>query len=132
MIGLDTNILLRALLDDDAVQSPAARKCLAALDEGRRGYVGVAVMLELFWVLKSRYGVPRLDLAETMRDVLTTENIEFESFDAMTRALAMFEKAAVDFPDALLAERNLEAGCSTTFTLDKAAAKAIYGMELPA
>ncbi|WP_290127960.1 PIN domain-containing protein [Aliihoeflea aestuarii] len=129
-VGLDANILLRALLNDDAVHSAVARKLLGKLNSGNRGYVGISAILETFWVLRSRYKVPREILHDTLRELLTIENLDVESAEPVAQALAMYVKGNMDFPDALLAERNLEAGCSHTLTFDQRAARLIPSMEL--
>jgi predicted nucleic-acid-binding protein len=129
-VGLDANILLRALLNDDPAHSPIARKLLSQLDRDRRGYVGVSALLETFWVLRSRYKVPRDLLHDTLRELLAIENIDVESAEPVAQALAMYAKGNMDFPDALLAERNLEAGCGRTLTFDQKAVRAIPSMEL--
>lgn len=130
MIGLDTNILLRAVLSDDPVQSPAAQRLLKRLDRDEPGFVNLPVLLEFFWVLRSRYKLPRARLAATMRDLLGVEHIEFEALHVVGKALATFENGAADFSDTVIALRNLELGAAKTFTLDKDAAKAVAGMEL--
>lgn len=128
--GIDSNILLRALLDDDPVQSPVARSILEKLARDGSGFVGISALLETFWVMRSRYKIPRETICDTIRAMLRTEGLDMESADAVTQALVHFEEGKVDFPDALLALRNLEAGCASTLTFDKRAARAVPGMEL--
>lgn len=130
MIGLDTNILLRAVLDDDPVQSPSARSLLQSFGEDRRGFVNTQVLMEFFWVLQTRYKLPRPLIARTMRTLLEVEHLEFEALETIGRALAMFESRIADFPNAVIALRNVEFGADTTFTLDRHAAMAIPSMEL--
>ncbi len=128
--GIDANVLLRALLNDHPSQSEIAHDLLASLDEERRGYVGISAVLEVFWVLRSRYRVPRQLLCETMRELLMIKYLDIESSAAVVQALAMYQKGRVDFEDALLAERNVEADCGFTYTFDRAASKAASSMEL--
>jgi predicted nucleic-acid-binding protein len=130
LIGLDTNILLRATLNDDPVQSPAAQRLLKALGKEEPGFVNLPVLLEFFWVLRSRYKLPRARLASMFRDLLGVEYIEFEALHVAGKALATFESGMADFSDVLIALRNRELGAATTFTFDKDAAKAIPSMEL--
>jgi predicted nucleic-acid-binding protein len=130
MVGLDTNILLRALLNEDPVQSPQAQVFLATLSETDPGYVGITAVAEIHWVLLKRYRIPKPELISTLRILLNLPALEFESFEAILRALDLYEKANADFPDALLAERNSDAGCTKTYTFDKPAASRIPGMEL--
>lgn len=128
--GIDANVLLRALLNDHPSQSEIAHDLLASLDEERRGYVGISAVLEIFWVLRSRYRVPRQPLCETMRELLMIKYLDIESSAAVVQALAMYQKGRVDFEDALLAERNVEADCGFTYTFDRAASKAASSMQL--
>ena len=128
--GIDANVLLRALLNDHPSQSEIAHDLLASLDEERRGYVGISAVLEIFWVLRSRYRVPRQPLCETMRELLMIKYLDIESSAAVVQALAMYQKGRVDFKDALLAERNVEADCGFTYTFDRAASKAASSMQL--
>jgi predicted nucleic-acid-binding protein len=130
MIGIDTNIMLRVLLDEDPIQSLQARKLLSNLSESNPGYVSVTVLSEIYWVLFNRYNVPKAELILTIRTMLNLPAFEFESFEAVLRALDRFANANVDFPDVLLVERNLDFGCSKTYTFDKKAASRIPGMEL--
>lgn len=128
--GIDANVILRALLNDHPSQSTIARELLGSLGEERRAYLGIPALLEVFWVLRSRNRVPREELCDTMRRLLMTNHLDIESSDAVVRALAHYEKRRADFQDALLAERNVEAGYDVTHTFDKIAARRIPSMEL--
>lgn len=128
--GLDANVLLRAVLNDHPEQSVVARDLLASLNEERRAYVGVSAVLETFWVLRSRYKVPRESLCGMIRGLLTIRNLDVESSDAVAQAIAMYSKGRAEFADALLAERNAQAGCGQTYTFDRDAARAINSMTL--
>lgn len=130
MIGLDTNILLRAMLNDDPVHSPAAQRLLRKLSEDAPGFVNLPVLMEFFWVLRSRYKLPKARLAATIRDLLGIEHIEFEAFHVAGKALAIFETGDADFSDVVIALRNHELGAATTFTFDGGAARSVPGMEL--
>ncbi len=130
MIGLDANVLLRAALNDDPVQSPVARGLLLSLDHERPGLVSIPVLMEFFWVLRSHYKLPRTRLAAMMRKLLETEYLHFEALDAAGKALAAFEENAADFSDVIIAMRNRELGAERTYTFDKGAAASITSMEL--
>jgi predicted nucleic-acid-binding protein len=129
-LGIDANVLLRALLDDSPEESALARAFLERLDTNRRGYVGVTALLEVFWVLNRRNKIPRERVAAAFDQLLTLEHVELEDFDCVGRAIASYADDGVDFPDALLAERNRQGGCTSTMTFDKAAARRISSMEL--
>ncbi len=130
MIGLDTNILLRATLNDDPVKSKAAQRLLKGLGENERGLVNLPVLMEFFWVLRSRYKLPQTRLAGVMRDLLGVEYIEFEALEVVGKALATYEAGAANFADTIIALRNRELGAARTFTFDEGAAKSVAGMEL--
>ncbi|HWK13700.1 MAG TPA: type II toxin-antitoxin system VapC family toxin [Rhizobiaceae bacterium] len=130
MIGLDTNILLRAVLDDDPVQSTVARRLLRSLGEDGPGFVNIVVLMEFFWVLRSRYRLPQARLAEAIRNLLEAEHIEFESLAVAGKALAVYEAGIADFPDAVIAMRNSELGADKTYTFDTGAARSLAAMEL--
>jgi len=130
LIGLDTNILLRATLNDDPVQSKAAQRLLRSLGEKQPGLVNLPVLLEFFWVLRSRYKLPKARLAAVMRDLLGVEHIEFEALEVAGKALATYEAGIADFADMIIALRNRELGAASTFTFDRDAVAAIPSMEL--
>ncbi|MCP3054297.1 PIN domain-containing protein [Aurantimonas marianensis] len=130
VVGIDTNVLLRALLNDDSVQSPAARRFLSKLTPTEQGFVGVPVILELFWVLRTRYQLPRNELSQTLFELLEAGSLIFEDFDTIVRCLSMFEEGNVDFSDAVIAERHHGQGCARTVTFDRNAARDLASMEL--
>lgn len=130
MIGLDTNVLLRAALNDDPVHSPAAQRLLKGLGVEKRGFINLIVMMEFFWVLRSRYKLPRARLAKAIRDLIEVEHLEFEALGVVGRALAAYERQSLDFADAVIALRNFELGADRTYTFDEGAARSIPSMEL--
>jgi predicted nucleic-acid-binding protein len=123
-VGIDT------LLNEDPVQSPQAKALLSSLSDTNVGYVGATALAEIHWVLTKRYQVPKPELIATLRTLLNLPALEFESFEAILCALDVYEKANVDFPDALLVERNKTAGCVKTLTFDQRASSHIPLMEL--
>ena len=129
-VGIDANVMLRALLDDHPRQSALAKQLIANLGPELEGYVGLSALLEMFWTLRSRYAISREALCSMMNTLLSIENLTFESSEVVARATARFRQERCDFQDALLAERNLEAGCSLTYTFDIDAARRLHSMEL--
>lgn len=127
--GVDANVLLRVLLNDHPQQSMQARDLLASLREERRGYVGISAVLQIFWVLRSRYRVPRQALYEMMRQLLSIRHVDVESPEAVAQALSAYRQGRAEFADALLAGRNVEAGCSFTYTFDRDAVKGVESMK---
>lgn len=129
-IGIDTNILLRMVLNDDPRQRELARAFGESLTIENPGYISVLVLVELNWALGSRYGQPKTAILSTVQRLLRTRTLVFESHDAVVRALERANGARVDFADALIAEHNLEQGCTRTMTFDTDAAASIPSMEL--
>ena len=129
-IGIDTNILLRMVLNDDPEQRAKALAFGEMLTEEKPGYVSLMVLLEFVWSLSSRYRQPKAQVLATLRSITKTETLVIESFDAVVRALDRSSSPLVDFADALIAEHNLAQGCKHTVTFDPNAARRIPGMEL--
>ncbi len=130
MIGLDSNIILRAVLNDDAVQSPRARSCLKRLDMEQRGFIATGVLLEIYWVFDRRYKLSRNIISHTFNQLLQVEWLEFENFDVVVRALDRYKAQGTDLSDALISEHNRSKGCSKTLTFDQLAARKVPGMVL--
>jgi predicted nucleic-acid-binding protein len=123
MIGLDTNVLVRYLAQDDPVQSPRATKLIEhTLGERNPGYVGMVTLIELSWVLKRLYGVRGRELHDALRDLLEARQLVVEQRPIVTAALARWAGEAGDFADALVVECARAAGCRKVMTFDVAAA----------
>jgi predicted nucleic-acid-binding protein len=114
MRSLDTNVLARFFIDDAddpqaARQRPAAIAALAT-----RAFVSVTVLLELEWVMRGFYGLPRRDLTRVVRALAGIEHITIEDRDAVLAALEAFG-AGLDFADALHVARSARAAAFATF-----------------
>jgi len=129
MIGLDTNVLVRYLAQDDPAQSALATRLIERqLNEREPGFIGLVVLVETCWVLKRLYGATAAELRETVRDLLDTRQFVIEQRTVVLRAVARLGDGAGDLADALIAEGAAEAGCARTVTFDKSGAR--LGMEL--
>jgi predicted nucleic-acid-binding protein len=129
VIGLDTNVLLRYFLIDDPIQSPKARLVMASLDSSNPGWVGVATVLELVWVLKSKNRAPRSTIAATIEQLLAKDALIVERDAVVALAVRRFRFSRAEFADCLVAASAQAAGCSKTVTFDHIAARDA-GMEL--
>jgi predicted nucleic-acid-binding protein len=129
VIGLDTNILARFLLHDDRLQSPKADAIMGSLTAEEPGWVGVATLLELVWVLGSRNRFNRLAIASVLDRILSREEIAIEQPDCVQNALLLFRKGKADFADCLIASSAKAAGCTKTVTFDRVASRDA-GMQL--
>ena len=130
MAALDTNVLVRFLVEDDAAQLALARKlirrCVAA---GETLYVPVTVALELEWVLRSNFGLSKAAVVQTFSRLLSSVELSFESEGALVVALAAYSQGTADFSDCLHAALAGMAGAQPLWTFDRAAAK-VHGARL--
>ena len=126
MPALDTNVLVRYVVQDDPLQFAAAkrlvRQCLA---DGRSIFVPVTVALELEWVLRASYGYGKDDVLQVLSNLLSAEELTFESERALEVALQLFREGAADFADCLHTALATQAGEQPLWTFDKGAAKVI-------
>ncbi len=127
MIGLDSNVLVRYLVQDDQGQAARAARCIEAADA--RCFIGVVVLCEVVWVLESVYGFDKATVVDTIEKVLMTAQFEIENKDLVLGALDDFRNSKADFADCLIGRRNLAAGCSETVTFDRPL-KALDGFRL--
>jgi len=130
VIGLDTNVVVRFLAQDDEIQSPLATRLFSRLTRDRPGFIGAVVLAEVSWVLTRAYKASRAELAFAVEGLLRSAEIKTENAEAAWRALGVFQsKRSVEFADVLIAEIASLEGAVQTFTFDqKAAAEA--GMKL--
>ncbi|GAB2178297.1 PIN domain-containing protein [Dongia sp. agr-C8] len=123
MIGLDTNVLVRYIMQDDPVQSAAASRQLESLTAESPGFVPMVAAVELAWVLSSAYELDRRQLVEAFEALLRTKEIVVERAEVVWKALRVFEGSHADFADCLIQHSAAAAGCTRTMTFDRAAAK---------
>lgn len=120
MTGLDTNVLVRYLTEDDAVQSRKASVAIAsATSRGERCYVSALVLCELAWVLRGAYDVSKADLLVTLDRLLATAQIQIGDKDVVRAAVEAYRAGRADFADYVIGRSNMEAGCARTVTFDR-------------
>ena len=129
MIGLDTNVLVRFIMDDDALQSPKARRLIESLTADRPGFVSLITIIELYWVLSSAYSLSRAQVAQAFDALLRSKELMVEQAESVAKAARTFGAGNADFAGCLIASLCARAGCEATMTFDKGAAKAA-GMTL--
>jgi predicted nucleic-acid-binding protein len=130
VIGIDTNVLLRYVVQDDRIQSPAAQRFVESqLSQQRTGYVSLPVLAECLWVLGSRYQATRAEQIEFVAELLSDPRFTVQDSRSAWLALEQAEVHPIDLPDALIAFVNAHHGCSHTVTFDRRA-RAIPGMTL--
>jgi predicted nucleic-acid-binding protein len=123
VIGLDTNVIVRYVMQDDARQAAQATRLIESLTPERPGFLSLTTVVELGWVLESAYGLTRAELSEAFESVLRTQELVVEDASVVWQALRLFRATRADFADCLIARGGAAAGCEQTMTFDRAAAK---------
>ena len=131
MIGLDTHILMRYLVQDDPVQSPRATAIITRqLSEQEPGFVSLVTLLEVYWVLKSVFHRSRQDLASDLEMLLSADTLEIQNQQEVYTAVIALRSGTGSFEDALVGALGIWRGCTATLTLDKDAARKLHGFSL--
>jgi predicted nucleic-acid-binding protein len=131
MIGLDTNILVRYLTQDDPVQSAKATEVIEQrLTVKTRGFVSVVTMAEIVWVLDRAYGFNDKEISAAIERMLQVEVLLIENEQEVFAAMIALKRKQGAFADALIAELGAKAGCSHTLTFDRRALR-LPGFTLP-
>jgi predicted nucleic-acid-binding protein len=131
MIGLDTNVLLRYLVQDDPVQSRRASELIERqTTEENPGFVSLVCILEVAWVLRSLYKRSSDEIADHLEMILAAESLEVQNEQEVYQAVVALRNRSGSFEDALVAALGIWRGCSSTLTFDKDAAKLLPGYEL--
>ena len=129
MIGLDTNVLVRYIAQDDVRQSAQASALIEALASDSPGFVSMVALAELIWVLDDVYAMARDELSEVVERLLEADAIVVESAPLVWQALRAFDSSGAGLADHLIERAGAAAGCLGTFTFDKKAARSA-GMKL--
>ena len=131
MIGLDTNILVRYLAQDDPIQSPKAREIIERrLTEEKPGFISIVAMAETVWVLERAYGLSPREIAGAVERVLQTDVLIVENEQEVFTGMIALKNGQGSFADAVIAALGARVGCSYTLTFDRKALR-LPGFELP-
>ena len=129
MIGLDTNILVRYFIKDDPQQTRLAVNLIFSLSPSEPGWIGVAIFMELDWVLNNVLKVKKDRVVEIFDTLLASRELVVENMETVREALQLYRFRNTDFSDCLIAASAKAAGCSRTVTFDHRAARDA-GMDL--
>lgn len=129
MIGLDANVLVRYVMQDDPTQSQKASRLIESLTSEVPGFVPVVALIELVWVLISCYDLTREQVAQALDGLLRAKEIVLERAEQVSQALRIFGTSSADFADCLIERTSVAKGCGKTMTFDIGAAK-FAGMTL--
>ena len=121
MIALDTNLLVRLLIQDDASQARAVERLfIRARRDRTQLFVADVVLCELVWVLSRRAKISRAGIADALEQLLNAETIMVSDSAVARGALAAYRAGSGDFADYLIREQALAAGASEVVTFDRA------------
>ena len=130
MIGLDTNVLIRYLTQDDPVQSAKATEVIERrLTAKNPGFVSVVAMVETVWVLDRAYSLTAQEISTVVERLLQIEVLAIENEQKVFTAMVALKQGRGSFSDALIAEFGVRAGCSRTLTFDQKALR-LPGFEI--
>ena len=130
MIGVDTNVLVRYIAQDDPVQSPKATQLIeGALSLANPGFISIVAIVETSWVLKRAYRLSDPSLAAAIERVLQIDVLVVESEQEVFAAMIALKERRGSFADALIGALDAKAGCSLTVTFDEEALR-LPGFEL--
>ncbi|MCZ7584951.1 MAG: type II toxin-antitoxin system VapC family toxin [Deltaproteobacteria bacterium] len=124
MIAVDTNVLVRLVVEDDKAQTDRAAKFIEkTIRRGESLYVSDIVLCELVWVLDRVYHRPRKDIVFVVGQIASSEHLAVDDAPSVVDALQSYVNEAGDFADYLILERALSAGCQKVATFDRALLK---------
>jgi len=129
MIGLDTNLLVRYVTQDDAVQLPLVTRLFESLSAEEPGFISLVALIEMVWVLRSFYDASRNQIERVVEMLLRARGVIVEQRALVWMALHAYSRGNADFGDYLIECSGREAGCEHTFTFDRDAVNTA-GMKL--
>jgi predicted nucleic-acid-binding protein len=124
VIGLDTNVLVRFLTQDDPKQAALANRLIEqTLSAENPGFVSTVALVELVWVLESGYGCARGEIASVLDRLLRVKPLVVERADVAWQAARRFAGGNADFADCMIERAGHANTCDHTLTFDRTAAK---------
>jgi predicted nucleic-acid-binding protein len=123
MIGLDTNVLVRYIMQDEARQSAKATRLIEGLTAEEPGFITLVSVVELVWVLSSFYGLDRGQIVQALDVILRSKQLVVDQAEHVVRAVRAYGAGNADFADCLIERIAAAAGCIRTMTFDVAASK---------
>lgn len=123
MTGLDTNVLVRYVVQDDPAQSATATKLIDNFTTANPGFVSMIVVVEMVWMLQSSYKAERPEIARVLDTLLRSRELVVENAELVWQALRIFTRSGGDFADCLIQRCGHTAGCDETVTFDQRASR---------
>ena len=132
MIGLDTNVILRYLLQDDPGQTRRANQIIdKQLSPENRGFISLVAVLEIVWVMRSLLKQNPLQISAHIEHLLAAETLEVQNEQQVFDAAFALKRGTGEFEDSLIGSLNALAGCNGTLTFDKRASRLPYFQLIP-
>ena len=120
MIGIDTNVLVRYLVQDDPVQAVQSTTLIEQqCSLSSPGYLSNIVLCELVWVLIGAYKYDKKLVVKVLERLVVTVEFSIENKGVVNKAINDYKVGNADFSDYLIVNSNQQAGCSKTYTFDK-------------
>jgi predicted nucleic-acid-binding protein len=123
VIALDTNVLVRFLVQDDPEQARVAGEIIDQLTEEAPGFVSREVLVELVWVLERAYRLGRDEIAVALDGLLTATELQIEGSDEVGSAVELYRNDGFGFADLMIAAAARRVGASELVTFDRKAAR---------
>ena len=129
MTGLDTNVIVRYIVQDDVAQASKATALIESLSEESPGFLSMIAVVELVWVIQGCYAASKDETVAILDRLLRLKTLRLENAEVVTRALRVYAGSNADFADCLIERSGSHAHCMHTMTFDGKAAKTA-GMQL--
>ena len=123
MIGIDTNVLVRYVAQDDAEQCQEVNRLFEQASARNRLFISVVVVVESIWVLRRRYQLTSEQVLELIRSLAASKKVSLERTEMFTGLLSQTGLKARDITDAIIAAIAKDVGCDQFFTFDKKLAR---------
>jgi predicted nucleic-acid-binding protein len=124
MICLDTNVIIRYVVQDDPDQAAIATTLIEQLTADDPGFITVISIVEIVWVMSASYALTRDQISFFLEKLLSTQALRIDRAEDIWRALRIYQASKADFADCLIERIASSAGCSQTVTFDVRASKA--------
>jgi predicted nucleic-acid-binding protein len=129
MIGVDSNVIIRYVAQDDVVQSASATRLFESFSSDAPGFISVVALIETVWVLRSFYDSSRQQIQRVIQTLLRARGVVVERSDLVGTALSAYSQGNADFADYLIERHGRAAGCDYSMTFDRDVANTA-GMKL--
>jgi predicted nucleic-acid-binding protein len=123
MYALDTNVLVRYIVQDNKEQAQKAADAIERLTSEERGFISCIVLCEVNWVLRTAYKIPKEERLKTLKRIISVASFDIERIECCTKALKHYEKGQADFSDYLIQEIAKHQGYDIVLTFDAKAQK---------